>query len=439
MSSHPSGTTINPDPEFLAPRDAGPPANSSPDASRHRVRTYTAHAFVLFNVYGLPLSSGIYLEYYFSSLHSSVSLLAISAIFSTQLACLSLAVGITIWLHRRWPKYWRLQLFIGMLLVCGAHLGLRISNDLGVLMLFQGALTGLGLGTLEAVSLRVLSTHYKHDITTTSTLCGSAGFFGAIAYTLSAWACLRIDSTRLAYGTTLLLLALTLLPAIPLAKPCTIQSPQSRQLDLDTSPTTPSSWRAYPVFLATFLTIPALLTPALYLPLLLTRQPGSYLADAGLYPLLALYGTALLSSALVPSISPNRLSPAVLCSAASILAGTAILPLVWVRRVDVAVVCAAVFGVGLGCVGTLWGKVFRECVEGAGTRGLRRWIQMLVLVGGLGAGAGLVGAAAVLERWGNGVEIVLGAVSGYLVLGGFIVGLNVLSDIDGRRDALCRK
>lgn len=422
MSSHPSGTTINPYPEFSAPRDAGPPAKSSPNASHHRIRTYTAHALILFNVYGLSLSSGIYLEYYFSSLHPSASLLAISAIFGTQLACIGLAVGTTIWLHRRWPKYWRLQLFIGMLLVCGAHLGLLIANDIWVLVLFQGALTGLGLGTLQAVSLRVLSMHYKHGMATTSTLCESAGFFGAIAYTLLTWTCLRIDSTRLAYGTTLLFLALTLLPAIPLAKPCAIHSPQFRQPDPDTNPTTPSSWRAYSVFLATFLTTPALLTPALYLPLLLTRQPGPCLADAGLYPLLALYGTALLSSAFIPRISPNRLSPAVMCSAASILAGIAILPLVWMRRVDIAVVCAAVFGVGLGCVSTLWGKVFRECVEGAGTRGLRRWMQVLVLVGGLGAGAEVAGAAAVLERWGNGVEIVLGAVSGCLVLGCFIVG-----------------
>ena len=72
---------------------------------------------------------------------------------------------------------------------------------------------------LYAVSMRVLSTHYKHDIAFTSTLCISAGFLGATLYTASTWACLRLDKPRLAHGLTLLLLTTTLLAAVLLMTP----------------------------------------------------------------------------------------------------------------------------------------------------------------------------------------------------------------------------
>lgn len=67
--------------------------------SHAHVRTHTAHALTLFNFYGIPLSSGAWLEYYFTTLDSTTSLLTLSAIFTAQCACLGLPISMTVYLH----------------------------------------------------------------------------------------------------------------------------------------------------------------------------------------------------------------------------------------------------------------------------------------------------------------------------------------------------
>ncbi|KAF1922975.1 uncharacterized protein M421DRAFT_335689 [Didymella exigua CBS 183.55] len=420
MRSHPSGTLDHAHTETPHARHAAAPADSLVKPSRDRAHTYAAHALNLFNVYGIPLTSGIWLEYYFTSSRPSISLLAVSSVFGTQLACLGLATSTTLRLHHR-PKYWRVYMLIGTLFVCGAHLGLLVTSDLWVLVLCQGALTGLGLGMLGAVSLRVLSTHYKHNVAVTSTLCGSAGFFGAIVHSTLTWICLRTDNPGLAHGLALSLLTLTLFPALLLARPGDYKSLQPRQPNRDALPST-SSWRVYPVSPAMLLTTTALLIPPLHLPLLLTRHPGPNRADAGLYTLLTLYGTAVLTSAFVPRIPPRRLSSSTLCGVAGVVAGAATVPLVWMQSLGVAVPCAAVYGAALGCVAVLWVTVFSRCVEAFRAGGVGGLVDVCGLVAGLSAAGGVVGAAALLQGLESGVEVLLGVVVGGLVLGGLGMG-----------------
>lgn len=417
MTSHPDATSSHVYSDFPDSRCAAAWANSSANATRDRVRTYTAHALVLFNVYGIPLASGIWLEYYFTSFHSSASLLAVSSILGTQLVCLGLVATTTSWLYRRWPQYWRLYMLSSSLLVCGAHLGPLLKTDLWVLVLCQGALTGLGLGVLGTVSLHVVSTHYKHNVVTTSTVCGSAGFLGAIAHILSTWTFLRTDNPRFAHGITLSLLTLTLVPAILLARPSGSRPPQPRQLGSRTSPTTPS-WHIYSILPAMFLVATALLIPPSYLPLLLTRHPGPYRADAGQYILLTLYGTASLSSAIVPRIPPRRLSSSTLCSAAAIVAGTAIIPMVWMQRLEVAVSCVAIYGIGLGCVTAVCTTVFSLWARGTRAGELGGSAAIF----GLCSGGGIMGAATLIPKLESGAGTVLGLVVGTLILGGSVLG-----------------
>ena len=79
-----------------------------------------------------------------------------------------------------------------------------------------------------------------------------------------------------------------------------------------------------------------------------------------------------------------------------------------------------VFGAGMGGVSIFYVKCIAELVAGVGERG-----HILLAVGGVGMGCAVVGAAAMLERWDSGVEIVMGAVVACLVLGGLLMGTGV--------------
>lgn len=401
--------------------------------SQHRIRTYTAHAMILFNVYGIPLSSGIWLEYYFTSLLPSSSLVVISTIFGAQLACLGLVVGPTAWLYTRWPKYWRLQMLFGLLCVCGAWLGLLVTeNELWTIVLCHGILTGTGLGILGTISILTLSTHYRHHLGVTSTQCVAAGFTGAIVYTISTWLCVRTDSIKMAYGTTSAVQTGTLLLAIFLAAPHPSPStphPPSQQSDPAHRPPRPVA------ALTSLLTTPILLAP-IYLPLLLTRQPSPHRADPASYILLALYCGGLLPCIFVPRTPASRLAPSTLFTASALAAGIAMVPMVWMRVLSVAVPCGVVFGAGFGGVCLLWVRIC-AVFGGGGEEEVGRWVCVGMAVTGLGAGGGVVVAAAVLERWEGGVEMLLGAVAGCAVLGGLVVWAGIA--VHGQRRRMLRR
>jgi hypothetical protein len=417
MRPHPSGTSHHACTKSSHPYHAAGPVNLPTNNSHARVLTYTAHALILFNVYGIPLSSGIWIEYYFNTFLPPVSLLTLSSVFATQLTVLSLAVGVSAWLHARWPQYWRLYMFAGALLVCSAYIGLLSNNhsrDIWVLVLCQGVLTGAGLGVLGAVSMRVLSAHYKYNITAISTLCVSAGFLGAIAYTALTWMTLRLDNPRLTYGLTLILLSLTLLPTLLLTKPSTNTQPLHRR-----APLPRKRWRALLILAALPLTLTLATILPFYTPLLAALQPGPHRADTGPYIVLTLFFTALITSALVPHLL-DRFLAQTLFGAACTLAGVAAVPLVWMRRLEVAGPCAALYGVGMGVLCTLWLKVVVECLEEGGMRD-SRGVGVLAAMFGVWAAGEVVCGAAVLQGVGRGVEIGLGAVAACLALSGLII------------------
>ncbi|KAJ4983945.1 MFS monocarboxylate [Stagonosporopsis vannaccii] len=359
MGSHALDTATTAYPGFSHSHYAYSSMYSSASLSHHRVRTYTAHALLLFDIYGVLLSSGLWLEYYFTSHYPSTSLLTLSSIFGAQLACLGLSASITASLQRRWRRHWRLHMSLGGLSVCAAHLGLLISDHLWVVVLCQGVLTGLGLGVLYAVSVRVLSSHYKDDMAVASTSCEAAGCFGTAVYTMLAWVCLRSDDVKTGYGIMTALLASTILPAILVAKPCALQSPHAAHL---TRP---------PRLLFPFLTLlipTSLFLPPLLVPLTLTRHPTPHRANSGPYIILSLSVGALLSSSFLPKLPPHRLSPPTLVCASSLLCGIALVPLLSMPSLPVAVPCAVIFGAGMGGVFVLYVKLIVGLVGGAGQR-----------------------------------------------------------------------
>lgn len=410
-ASHASAST-------LASHQEAVPALQLNKTSRARVSTYTAHALILSNLYGIPLSAGIWLEYYFTTAHPETPLLALAAIFAAQIACLGLSISMTVCLHARLPRYWRWMLVTGALLLCCAHIGLLTNTHptIWALVLCQGALTGLGLGMMCAVSMRVSSAHYRHSIAIAARLCVSAGFAGAGVYTVVLWCCLRTARMRLAYGATLLLAGMTLVPALLLMEysppPITAAHLDYRLRLLSTA------YRTFMALFALALILPSSVIPLLYLPLLLASRPNPYRADAGVYTLLALYGTACLSSAFAPRVYSSRLSASALCGAASILNGIAIIPLIWMLRLEVSVPCAVVYGAGLRAVCPLWAQSVVDCRDG----GARPITPVLALLFGLCAAGAIVGGAAVLQGVNKGAGIVLGVVAGCSLLGGLIVG-----------------
>ena len=405
---------------------------ASATLTSHRIYSYYAHALILFNVFGVPLSSGIWLEYYFNSYLLSTPLVAIAAIFAALVTFLGLAVGLATRLYCRWPKYWRQQMLCGLLALSGAWLALLISGEeWWVLFIFQGVFTGAGLGVLGTVSTLVLSTHYNNDLAVALTLCVAAGFAGAVVHTGLSWYCLRTDSVKMAYGINFALLSITLLLAVSLDKSHTGLS-HFGSSSLGAAMTgKPTSWKLYlAISLSTVSLSVVFLFLPIYAPLLLSRNPTLDRADSGPYALLTLFSTAMFTAALLTKPPASHLPSVTLFTTATLLSGLAVLPIAWMQALYIAVPCAAVSGVGLGCACTFWVKGLSYVLATNGKAdahgdtvppGLGRWVCVVMAIGGLVAGGGLVGAAAALDGWERGVQIVIGvSVSGW-VLGGLVI------------------
>lgn len=398
-----------------------PPSNSNP--SHQRIHTYTSHALTLTTVYGIPLTSGLWLEYYYTSVFHHTSLLLVSSIFGAQFACLCTGSALSEATFTRWPHTWRLQMSLGAACVCAAWGVLFLTAPRAWSeVLCHGVLTGTGLGVLGASSTRTLSTHYNGDVGLTSGLCSAAGFAGAVVYAVATWDCLRRDEMRLACGVTLGLMVGTLLVAICLSTPHSPPPPPPPPSSPSTH-TTHSSPHRRPTFLllAALVFGLAVLIP-LYVPLLLTQSPSAHRTDTGVYALLSLFTTALLSSTFLPRLAPSRVAPHILLGACACLSGAAVVGMLGLKGFVGSVLFAAVCGVGVGGVCVLGGRVFTEG-QGAGeTRGCWTWVRGLGNVAAsLAIGGGVVGAAAVMERWEMGGNTVLGVVGGYLVVGGVVV------------------
>jgi MFS family permease len=156
--------------------------------ARYRHRAVWAQALVLFNVVGIPLSHGVYLEQYYSSALPASSLSALSVTPALQILCIlgtPLPIG---WMYycRGRRSGWRLTFLLATLLAFGAQLGLQWIKSYVAIMLLQGLVLGAALGTLFTLSTLVLSTHYRFNLPLVSMQSGAMGFLGAIVHTIVA-------------------------------------------------------------------------------------------------------------------------------------------------------------------------------------------------------------------------------------------------------------
>ncbi|KAF2830321.1 hypothetical protein CC86DRAFT_378629 [Ophiobolus disseminans] len=359
--------------------------------ARYRNRTVWAQALVLFNVVGIPMSQGVYLEERYNSKDGKMGLFALSVGPAVQILCILAVPMMVRWVYERRGQRsgWRIAFLVATLLVVCAHLLLHWLGGYIPSLILLGPVAGIALGTLAGISTLVLSSHYRSDVPLVSTQSGFMGFLGAVIYTV-------LGVLAYAHITTAALVAATLLAACGLMR--RVDNPHQ------TLPTPPFKAKVkilipftlgYTIILTTIFLLP------LYSPLLIHTHT----------PLLVSLATAAISACLAAQ-TPSRLGIVNTFIAASIFAGAvAILP-IFTPLPQLAVLCGVAYGIGLGAIVALESKV------AAGFCG--RWGMV---VGGVGALVGIVGAALVMEGLEMGSRVVGGCAAGGLVLGGICVGV----------------
>jgi hypothetical protein len=156
--------------------------------ARRRNRAVWAQALVLFNVVGIPLSQGVYLEHYHTIALSTSSLSALSLIPSLQIVCIlsmPLFVG---WVYNWRGRHsgWRVMFFAATILASCAQLPLQWFKSYTLTMILQGPVQGAALGTLFALSTLLLSSYYRFNLPLVSMSGGFMGFCGAVVHAVVA-------------------------------------------------------------------------------------------------------------------------------------------------------------------------------------------------------------------------------------------------------------
>lgn len=149
-------------------------------ARNDRKLSYIGQAFLLFNVWGIPLSYGPYLKIYYDDTWEQ-SVLRVSSIIAVQLICI-FGVGFPVlWLYQR--GYWRSPIIIASVTAIACQWVLYTCARWTARLLVQGLGLGISLGTLYSTGTLILGSHHKNNHPLTSMISVSAGLLGAIFYT----------------------------------------------------------------------------------------------------------------------------------------------------------------------------------------------------------------------------------------------------------------
>jgi hypothetical protein len=398
--------------------------------ARHRNWAMWAQALVLFNVAGISLSQGMYLEYYFNSPLPGTSLSVLSIIPALQIGSILVMPILVGWFYQWRPRSgWKILFCAAAVIAFAAQLSLQWIRSYILMLILQGLLLGAALGTLFTMSTLVLSSHYLFNLPLVSMQSGFMGFLGAVVYTLVAREGLQTqDSGHFAPAASAGLIGGTLFIAILL----------SRRVDAGNTPPNMQKLRfgkrlsksmgnimeekgTMWFMCGCILVFFAIFNFPIYIALVLTQPPSHLNPDTASYALI----TTLITAATSASISANpvfraRLGPVDTFIASSILAGAASLLPAWMPTLPIALACGAAYGVGLGAIAALHIEVTTvfhgEKVVWRPDMPVK--VAVMMLLGGLSALTGLIISAIVIENVESGVKIVACGSSGSLVLGG---------------------
>lgn len=402
--------------------------------ARHRNRAVWAQALVLFNVVGIPLSQGVYLEYYVNAALTGCSLSALSIIPALQIACV-LCIPILVGWFYQWRGQrsgWRLMFFGAILLAFAIQLALQWIETYTATMLLQGPILGAALGTLFPLSTVVLSSHYRFNQPLVSMQSGLMGFLGAIIYTLIARQGLQVRGKgHFAPAATAAILVGTLLIAYTLIRRVKENELPPDAQEWHTNMKLPKSvnkiWKEQGTIwfiLGYMLIFFALFNFPIYISLVLTQPPAPLDSKtAAFVPIITLTTAAISACISANPILRKRLGPLNTFIASCIFAGAASLLPFFMPNLPIALPCGGAYGVSLGAIISLHLKVTTifhgEKVVWHPDMPIRAAVMMVVA--GCSAFAGLLASAFIIENVGGGMKIVASVAAGCLVAGGCLI------------------
>ena len=402
--------------------------------ARHRNRAVWAQALVLFNVVGIPLSQGVYLEYYYNAALTGCSLSALSIIPALQVACI-LCIPILVGWFYQWRGQrsgWRLMFFGATLLAFAAQLALQWIENYTVIMLLQGPFLGAALGTLFPLSTLVLSSHYRFNQPLVSMQSGLMGFLGAIIYAVIARQGLQVrGNSHFAPAATAAVLLGTLLLAYTLIRrvkqievPPDIQEWHSNmKLPRNICKIAKEEGTIW-FILGYMLIFFAIFNFPIYISLVLTQPPATIDPKTAAFVPIVTLTTAAISACLSANpILRKRLGPLNTFITLCVFAGAASLLPFFMPYLPIALPSGSAYGISLGAIISLHIKVTTifhgEKVVWHPDMPVRAAVMMALA--GCSAFAGLLASAFIIENVRGGIRVVASVTAGSLVAGGCVI------------------
>ncbi|KAF2003632.1 hypothetical protein P154DRAFT_79297 [Amniculicola lignicola CBS 123094] len=430
-----TGLTTSSTNQAPAPHNASHPTFSN-DTTKPWIRrkyAFISQSLILFNVYGIPLSFGPYLEYYYNTHYQHATLVQLSAINATRLLCIFGIAWPVEWCYRH--GLWRTLSVLAVIGAAGAQIGTIYVRTWWVVVLIQGVGLGLCLGVLLAEGTCCLASHYLNDIPAVSLTAASAGLLGAVVYTGVAWCFLDGKELWRAEWASMGITGGTLGAAVLLLRRDTAFSKRGiarrqRQNPASTPGPWPWSWTpshpsTYPFLLGTLLLTTTLFIHPTYNILLSASSPGHIWPSSSLRINLFAYILALLTSSItsMPRLR-QKIGPLDTLIFSALLGGAALILPAWIPSYPVTAATSLVYGFCLGNILPAYVRAAGVFLEGG------EWAGMASLMG-VGAAAGIMLVAWVTERGERGFR------TGLMVAGMGMVGSGML--MGGARVWRCRR
>lgn len=401
---------------------------------RRRVLAYYTHAIVTFHTFGIPLSTGLTLEYYHNSLFLTTPLKQLSLVVAIQwvgiFALEQVAAGTYRW------KHWRWSYFAVSLVVILSHVVMARGARPWGLSMGMRALTGLCLGFLRSMTLRCLASHYKNNITEVSMQSGAAGLLGALVHSAVAWSFLRMDDYKSLAWANFYIVLFTVGPTLGGLFPATEHeiveadaSKHSRSIPRLRHRKSTRANHSLPgkfgtqtnsalttigdccLLVGYFLVFAFIFVWPTFFPLLLSSRPINEYPEYAAYWVMGTFGAGTLTTAFFAHSWPRRgLGVVNTFTAAAILAGCLSIIAAWVIHFWVWGVISVLYGLCLGPLLALHRKVFDLLCK--------YWTRMRLFPAGLGVVAfGGISVAGLMIQSSGGGSVAL-TVSGAVMLAG---------------------
>jgi len=397
---------------------------------RNRVIAYYVHAVVAFDAYGIPLSSGPYLEYYYNTLCPTTRLTHLALIFGVQYFGTFAAESWAIFFYG--GKHWRWSFYCAcaFAVLCQLLAAFPFSKHWGINLAVRG-LSGIFLGYLRGMSLLCLASHYHDNVAVVSMQSGAAAMAGAAVHSIVATLFFRDRHYRQLTWVNFGIVALSLTLSIPFMnksiKQISTSSDLKRNQSLALHSTPQTSRHAHNAgilftigYLLIFFT--AFVWPTFF-PLLFSSHPIYEFPYQATHWLLALFGAAALASAYIGSLHLQRHLGAVnTFTAASVYAGLILLAAAWNPGFWVWGILTVLYGFCLPAILVLHTKVVAVFLGREPRRGWR-WLGVHGFAFGRGVAilAGIGVAGMFIEATGR-ADVILGYCGGLLLVGGAMVG-----------------